>query len=102
MNRTKNGQRAIHQSLGSIHDRALGAAGDVRDLGEAVKDVLIEKLGDMLKRAVSFGERGKDAAEDAARNARDRIEERIREHPYQTLLIAGGAGLLFGLLLRRR
>jgi ElaB/YqjD/DUF883 family membrane-anchored ribosome-binding protein len=102
MNKRRNGRTAVHEAMGSLHDHAVGTASDVRDLGDAIKDVLIEKLSEMLKRAMSFGERGKEAAADVARDVGGRIEERIQRHPYQSLLIAGGAGLLFGLLLRRR
>ena len=52
MQRTKQTQkRALHNSMTGIKDHAAGVGSSVRDLGEAVKDVLFEKLTDMLKRA---------------------------------------------------
>jgi ElaB/YqjD/DUF883 family membrane-anchored ribosome-binding protein len=102
MNKTRNGSKAVHDAMGSIQDHAVGTAGGIRDLGEAVKDVFIEKLGDLLKRTVSFGERGKEAAVDAAQVVGGRLEAEIRQHPFRTILVAGGVGLVVGLLIRRR
>ena len=102
MQTTRSARKTIHISIGDIRDHAVGLTGDVRDIGEAVKDVLIEKFTDMLKRAVSFGQQGKEAAEDVARSAREEVEERIQTHPYKAVMIAAGAGLALGLLLHRR
>jgi ElaB/YqjD/DUF883 family membrane-anchored ribosome-binding protein len=75
---------------------------NVREIGEAVKDVLIERFTEMLKRAVTFGDRTKEMARDAASDARDNLEERIQAKPYRAVLIAAGLGLMLGIVLRRR
>ena len=103
MNRTKNSsKRALHNSMNGIRDHAAGMGSGVRDLGEAVKDVLIEKLTDMLKRAVSLGNKGSSAVRDAAVEAKDGLEEQIQERPYRSILLAAGVGLMLGLVLHRR
>jgi ElaB/YqjD/DUF883 family membrane-anchored ribosome-binding protein len=103
MQRTKhNTRKAVHNSMNGIRDHAAGMGGSVRDLGEAVKDVLFDKLTDMLKRAVSIGSKGKEAVHDAAVEAKDGLEEQIQERPYRAVLIAAGLGLMLGLVLHRR
>jgi ElaB/YqjD/DUF883 family membrane-anchored ribosome-binding protein len=101
MARTRSAKRTIHNSVEDIRDHAVGVGGNVRDIGEAVKDVLIEKLTDLLKNSVSFGTRTKDAARDAAQEARENLEERIQAQPYKAVLIAAGIGLLLGMALKR-
>jgi hypothetical protein len=39
---------------------------------------------------LSFGERGEQAASDAAEDLRDSVEERIQERPYKAVLVCGG------------
>lgn len=104
MQRTKNNssKRALHHSMNGIRDHAAGMGGSVRDLGEAVKDVLIDKLTDMLKRAVSLGDKGTTAVREAAVEAKDGLEEQIQERPYRAVLLAAGLGLMLGLVLHRR
>jgi ElaB/YqjD/DUF883 family membrane-anchored ribosome-binding protein len=102
MQRTRNAKKTIHNSVDDIRDHAAGMTDSVRDIGEAVKNVLIEKFTDMLKRTVSFGDRTQKMARDAAFDVRDDLEEKIQEKPYKAVLIAAGVGLMLGLVLRRR
>jgi ElaB/YqjD/DUF883 family membrane-anchored ribosome-binding protein len=87
----------------------------LEDLREIVKD------GEDLLRAGAheLGERGAAARErlaaalEVAKETRDRLQERalesakatdrmIREHPYQSIGVAFGVGLLLGVLVNRR
>lgn len=105
MQGSKRTKKRIHNSMDDIRDHVGGVTGSLGDLGEAVKDVFIEKVTDLLRRAVSLGDRGQQAARDAAeevREVRDDLEERIQARPYKAVLIAAGVGLLLGLVLRRR
>jgi len=113
MQHTKNARKALHNSVGDVRDHAIGMSNGVRDVGEAVKDVLIEKFTDMLRRAVSLGERTKetvrekaeevrDEVREKAGDVRDNLEEKIQERPYRAVMIAAGIGLLLGLVLHRR
>jgi ElaB/YqjD/DUF883 family membrane-anchored ribosome-binding protein len=102
MQKTRNAKRTIHNSVDDIKDHAYGMTDSVREIGDAVKNVLIEKFTEMLKRAVSLGDRGTEAAKGAAQDLRENIEERIVEKPYKAVLIAAGVGVLIGLVLRRR
>lgn len=102
MQDSKRTKRNIHQSMDDVRDHAGGITGSLGDLGEAVKDVFIEKVTDLLRRAVSLGGRGQQAARDAAEEVRDDLEERIQARPYKAVLIAAGVGLILGLVLRRR
>jgi ElaB/YqjD/DUF883 family membrane-anchored ribosome-binding protein len=99
MQGSKRAKKTIHNSVDDIRDHARGMTGN---LSEAVKDVFIEKLTDMLRRAVSLGDRGQQATRDAATEVRDELEEKTQAPPYKAVLIAAGVGLLLGFLLRRR
>jgi ElaB/YqjD/DUF883 family membrane-anchored ribosome-binding protein len=102
MQRTKSAKKTIHNSMGDIRDHVGGMTGSIGDIGEAVKDVFIEKLTDMLRRAVSLGDRSQEAVREAAEDVRDNLEEKIQARPYKAVLIAAGVGLMLGFVLRRR
>jgi ElaB/YqjD/DUF883 family membrane-anchored ribosome-binding protein len=75
----------------STADRLRAQAGvvgqDVQELGRIARDAVKERL-----------EQGKERASDLEKT----IEEQIRKNPISSVLIAAGAGLLLGALLRRR
>jgi ElaB/YqjD/DUF883 family membrane-anchored ribosome-binding protein len=107
MQRARNNSRktvhnSVHESVEGIRDHAAGMGESVRDFGESIKDLLIDKFTDMLKQAVSLGNKGKTVVRDAAIDAKDDLEEKIQESPYRSLLIAAGVGLMLGLVIRRR
>jgi len=58
----------------------------IRELGASLKDTIEEKLGEL---------------KDDSLEARDRVEDYVREKPVKSLLIAAGAGILLGFLFRR-
>ena len=60
---------------------------DLQELGSTAKVVAKEKWEDLRSGAADL-EKG--------------LEERIRAHPIQSVLIAAGAGLVVGMLIRRR
>jgi ElaB/YqjD/DUF883 family membrane-anchored ribosome-binding protein len=62
------------------------------------KDAVQEKVRDVKDSARQMMERGRDQAEELGRS----LEERIRERPLQSVLIAGGVGILLGAILCRR
>ncbi len=102
MQKTRSARRAINNSMADIRDHASGMTDSVREIGDAVKNVLIDKCTELLKRAVSVGDRTQEAAKETAVDIRDRLEEQIQERPYRAVLVATGLGLLVGLVLRRR
>jgi ElaB/YqjD/DUF883 family membrane-anchored ribosome-binding protein len=102
MQGSKRASKTFRNSTDDIRDHAGGITGSLGDLGEAVKDVFIEKLTEMLRRAVSLGNRGQQATRDAVAEVRDDLEEKIQARPYTAVLIAAGVGLILGFVLRRR
>ena len=107
MQKTRSAKKTVHKptinnSVDDIRDHANGMSDSVRDIGDAVKNLLLEKAVDMLKRAISFSDRGQLAAKGAIEDVRDKVEEKIEEKPYHAVLIAAGIGLLVGFVLRRR
>jgi len=82
-----------------------------RQTQEAGRDVAhkVQQVGeDIAERAQQLGEQGRELASEYYRQGRQQaavwereLEQQIREKPMQSLLIAGGVGLLLGLLFRR-
>jgi len=66
---------------------------DLKELGALTPDVAREKMAQL---AASY-EQGKEKACEAS----CKVEEFIREKPLQSVLIAAGAGALFGYLLSK-
>ena len=60
---------------------------DLRELGRRGLDAAQEKLGE---------------AKQKAQSVEGQIEDYVRQKPLKSVLIAAGAGLVLGLLLRRR
>ena len=82
---------------------------DLRELGRAAKDVAHDKLGDAKKKALEYVDEGKqrtaryyEKGRQEASRMEDQLEDYIRENPLKSVLIATGAGVLLGLLMRRR
>ena len=69
-------------------------AKDARELLTATVDIAGEKVGEARKRVASALERVKEGAQ--------ATDKAVRQHPYKTLAIAGGAGLLLGFLFASR
>jgi ElaB/YqjD/DUF883 family membrane-anchored ribosome-binding protein len=82
---------------------------DAEGLIKATAEDLGEKLSDKAREARSRLLASLESAKDSCRSLENRAlagakatDRVIREHPYQSLGISFGAGLLFGLLVSRR
>lgn len=78
---------------------------DARDLLAATANVGEGKVVEARKRLAAAIEKGKDAwhsVQATAVSGAKATDKAIRENPYRSLAIAFGAGLLVGLLARRR
>lgn len=86
-----SGADDMHQSVGAqLRDKVQETRAQVRDKAQ--------ELGDQAKEKVSeYYEEGRESL--AALNRT--VEAQIRERPLQSLLVAGGIGLLLGCLWRR-
>ena len=85
-----------------VCEHAHGMSGSVRELGDAVKDMLIDKFGDMLKRAVALSDRGSARRPTTREGVATRVQSRILAKPVRSVLLAAGVGIVVGLVLRRR
>src|ERR1044071_7507240 len=90
--------QAIKNDLGTL-------AEDARALMTATANVAGEKVGEARKRLAAALENGKEiygrVRERAVENAKA-ADETVREHPYQAIGIAFGAGAILGLLIASR
>lgn len=80
-------------------------AADARALMAATADVACENIGEARKRLAAALESGKEVygrvREKAVEKAKA-VDETIHEHPYQSMGIAFGVGVLIGVLVTRR
>jgi ElaB/YqjD/DUF883 family membrane-anchored ribosome-binding protein len=90
--------QAISNDMGQL-------AEDARALMAATAGVAGEKVSDARERLAAALERSKElygrAREKAAEGAKA-ADQAVREHPYQTMALAFGAGALVGYLVSRR
>lgn len=87
------------ESIGvSQSTHAASAAESARLSYLHARDAAQQVVGEVRNRAADYLEQGKAKAADV----RVKVQDTVREHPIKTILIAAGAGLLLGMLLRRR
>ena len=82
---------------------------DLGQLGRAAKEVARDKFGDAKEKAVEYVDEGKQKTAQyyeqgklEASRIEDQVESYVRQNPLKSVLIATGAGLLLGMLMRRR
>lgn len=79
----------VHRSMETLKD-------NIEDLTKLAKEVAAESVEVAEQGFSQIVRNGKDKATDA----KDRLEKKVRHHPLQSVLIAGGIGFLIGLLRR--
>lgn len=71
---------------------------DISELGSAAKEAAQEKVDHVRSAMTDYYKQGKAKAQELEHS----LEDKIRTHPIQAVLVAAGVGLVIGLLLRRR
>ena len=78
-------------------DHVRGEGAQRQDMGTQIKETL-QDMGTQVKETMTeYYEQGRESLEDLNQT----LEAQIRERPLQALLVAGGIGLLLGLLWQR-
>jgi ElaB/YqjD/DUF883 family membrane-anchored ribosome-binding protein len=78
---------------------------DSQDLLHATKDAVGDKAQEVRERlidALDTAKRTCQRLEDKARDSAKAADRTIREHPYQSIGVAFGVGLLIGVLVTRK
>ncbi|TDI42627.1 MAG: DUF883 domain-containing protein [Acidobacteria bacterium] len=82
---------------------------DIRELGNMAREVAQEKLDDARQAAADAVETGRQRATELYGQGREKAEELeeqvvdyVRKKPIKSMLIAGGVGLLLGMVLSSR
>ena len=70
----------------------------LKEMGSLAPEVAREKMRDAKACASECAE----STRETVVKAKEGVEEFIRERPFQSIMIAGGAGVLIGLLLSRK
>ncbi len=97
MSTTLDTERLLADLRTVVRDAEQLLAATPEALGEKAHEVR-ERLADTLENAKAACRRAEDRAIDAAKSA-DKV---IRDHPYQSIGIALGVGLLVGMLIAKR
>ena len=82
---------------------------DIRELGNMARDAAQEKLDEARQAAADAVETGRQRATEIYGQGREKAEEieeqvvdYVRKKPVQSMLVAGGIGLLLGVVLSSR
>ena len=81
-----------------LKEKAVQVGKDVLEMGGAVRDVAHEQYENLRDRASDYVKQGREKVG----KWEDGLESYIQDNPIRSLLLAAGAGLLLGLLWRRR
>jgi len=93
--RTMGGTSGDAQAL---RDRAGNAKDAVKDLASEAGRFASRRMGEAKETATQWAK----TAKDKAMGYGEVVGDYIQENPYKSLAIAAGAGLLLGLLLKKR
>jgi len=90
------------QGVGTqIRDKAQEVGTQIRDTAQEVGTQIRDKAQEMGAQAQQAVGEYYEQGRESLREMNKSVEEKIREKPLQALLVAGGVGLLVGLLWRR-
>jgi len=99
----------MDKQIQAISEDMSQLAEDARALMAATADVAGEKVAEARQRLAAALERSRERGQEIYGRAREKVvagaqtaDEAVREHPYQALGIAFGAGMLIGYLASRR
>ncbi|MGF1610967.1 MAG: hypothetical protein ACFCUQ_16305 [Kiloniellales bacterium] len=89
--------KTIEDDLSQLREDLAALARDVKDLAAQRADA---EQAAMKERLETLRAKGKDAAAKAGEGI-DAVEDQIARHPFSSVLVAFGAGLILGRLLNR-
>ena len=81
--------------------RAQGATRDVREQAREQGTQLQERAQEAMQQVGTVTSQLSDLSRTAMNQLEESLEDRIRNKPLQSVLIAAGVGMLFGLLWRK-
>lgn len=84
-------------SATALKEKGMDVTRDLKDLGQVAKDVAKEKVEQLKTQAQNTLEDVKHYSEDAQHH----FEQKIKNDPVTSILVAAGIGMVVGLLLRR-
>lgn len=81
-----------------LRSSAAQVSQNVRDLGGQVKEAATQKYQELRDQANQYYTEGRDRAVEWERT----LEDYVKEQPLKAVLMAAGAGLLLGMIWKRR
>lgn len=95
-------QQALLNDLQKAVDEAETMLKDVAGKGEAETAEVKEKINKVFKKAMDSFNDAQESAVEQGREVAQKTQAYVHENPWQTIGIAGVAGLLLGVLISRR
>lgn len=93
---------ALKADLGTLKDDLGVLIRDAAHTGKTVAGEVRDRAGEAADRIKEKGRVAYDTAKSKSTAAKDAVEHRIEEHPFASVGVAFGVGLLIGALLSRR
>jgi ElaB/YqjD/DUF883 family membrane-anchored ribosome-binding protein len=82
----------------NLHDKAGEVKSNLQEMGSSAKQMAQEQWDGMRDSMGQYYEQGRERAMELEQS----LEQRIRERPMSSLLIATGVGFLVGMMLMRK
>jgi ElaB/YqjD/DUF883 family membrane-anchored ribosome-binding protein len=105
----KSGPNASAEDVSPLRQQTDTIKEDIRELGNMARDAAQEKLDEARQAAADAVETGRQRATEIYGQGREKAEEieeqvvdYVRKKPVKSMLIAGGVGLLLGIVLSSR
>jgi ElaB/YqjD/DUF883 family membrane-anchored ribosome-binding protein len=98
MSRMNEGTQGVGQTAANLKDAAGQVGQNLRDLGGQVKEQASAKYNELRDQATQYYAEGRDRA----RQWEQSFEEYVQEQPLKAVLLAAGAGLILGMIWKRR
>ena len=95
-------QQALLDDLKKAVDDAETILKEVAEKGGEEAEEVQEKVRSILKKAMASFNDAEDAVIERGREVAHKTQEYVHQNPWQTIGIAGVAGLLLGVLISRR
>ena len=91
-------QEQAHGAVEALRDKTKEVGGNLKEIGNLLRDAVEDKLGNLRESASDVGRRGREQAMEY----RSDVEDFVRNDPVKSIAIAAGVGFLLGILMCRK
>jgi len=91
-------QEQAHAAADALRDKTKEIGGNLKEIGNLLREAVEDKLGNLRESASEAGRRGRETALEY----RSDVEDYVRNDPKKSLAIAAGVGFLLGIFMCRK